>query len=188
MTPDLLTIVQQAQQGDRRALGRLYEQFAPLVRTVCFDQSGDYQAVGDLVHDVFLSVVGNLRQLDQPERFRSWLIGIARRKAVDCVRSRIRLRRLSESSDEESAESAIPARPVVDPTHQESLRLLREAVSTLQEQERLAVHLFHLEELPVQQVSEIMDLPRSTVYATLIRARARLKERLTRAASVRGQV
>ena len=52
------------------------------------------------------------------------------------------------------------------------------AISSLKKKERLAVHLFYYEELPVSEISAIMKTKEGTVKSLLHRARQHLKEKL----------
>jgi RNA polymerase sigma-70 factor (ECF subfamily) len=169
---NLIETVREALRGRREAVGELYARFAPLVRAAAFDRTGDYHAACDIVQEVFVVVMKDLRRLKDPEKFRPWLMGIARRKAVDHIR-RLDARRKGAIGLEEE---------VRDRSHfSESEKLLvrlHRAITGLPEKERLAIELFHLESLPASQVMEILEMPRSSVYALLIRARKELKNML----------
>jgi RNA polymerase sigma-70 factor (ECF subfamily) len=170
----LIDRVKEAQQGKRHALEALYNGFAPLVRAVAFEETRDLHAASDLVQDVFLAVLKNLQRLRRPERFRPWLLSIVRRRIVDLVRTRSRHRKRMRALDKDLPEAK------AGPESSGVLYSLHQAIRDLPEIERLAVELFHLERLPVHRVMEILNLPRSTVYAILIRARSRLKKALSK--------
>ncbi|MHC4945321.1 MAG: RNA polymerase sigma factor [Planctomycetota bacterium] len=172
MKQNLIEIVEKAQSGDLSAVGKLYDDFAPLVRAVAFDHTGDLHSIGDIVQEVFLAVLKGLPRLKQVDRFQSWIVSITRRKAIDAVRRQASQQGRAITLEEEPAENP------VDPEPKEVLFQLRQAIVALPEQERLVVELFHLESLQVVKVMEIMDMPRSTVYAILIRARARLRKHM----------
>jgi RNA polymerase sigma-70 factor (ECF subfamily) len=169
MTRKLTETVKEAQQGRKDALEELYARFAPLVRAVAFDRTGDYSAAWDISQEVFLAMVKGIKRLKEPERAREWLMGITRRKAADFVKSRVKERERFQNLEEEMADHGS------DSAQREVLRCLKGAVKALPEQERLAVELFHLERLPVSRIAEVTRLPRSTIYERLIRARATLR-------------
>lgn len=52
------------------------------------------------------------------------------------------------------------------------------AVSSLGKKERLAVHLFYYEDLPIAEIAEIMKTKEGTVKSLLYRARKTLKAKL----------
>jgi RNA polymerase sigma factor (sigma-70 family) len=83
-------LVRQAQRGDHAAFGALYDQYAPLVRAIAYDASGDVMASHDIAQDVFLKAYCRLNQLRNVDRFGAWLTQIARRTSRDWQRSRRR--------------------------------------------------------------------------------------------------
>lgn len=52
------------------------------------------------------------------------------------------------------------------------------AVSSLSKKERLAVHLFYYEDMPIKEISVLMNIKESTIKSLLRRARKKLKEKL----------
>lgn len=78
-------LVRAAQGGDRSAFGALYEQYARMVHGILLAHV-PYSEAEDLVQDVFIRAMQQLRSLREPEAFGSWLAAIARRAAVDLHR------------------------------------------------------------------------------------------------------
>ena len=64
--------------GRAQAFGLLYDRYAPLVRAVCFDATGDLTGAQDLSQEAFLRAFRKLGRLRKPEQFAPWLIGIAK--------------------------------------------------------------------------------------------------------------
>ena len=60
---DVHELVERAKAGDRQAFTGLYDQFAPLVRSVAYDTTGSLHEAEDLCQDVFLQAYRNLGQL-----------------------------------------------------------------------------------------------------------------------------
>lgn len=73
--------------------------------------------------------------------------------------------------------------PVAEPTVLDDLPDLdlARAVASLPAQQRAAVALFYLEDLPVEEVAQLLDVSTSTVKQHLHRARARLATLLSEA-------
>ncbi len=71
------------------------------------DHVSDLEDRRDVVQEAFIRAYRRLDSLNDPEKFRAWLLQIARNTAVDHVRKSIRQR--TTSLDEEHAEP-IPAR------------------------------------------------------------------------------
>jgi RNA polymerase sigma-70 factor, ECF subfamily len=80
-------LVRAAQGGDRAAFGALYEQYARMVHGVLLAHVS-YGEAEDLVQDVFVRALEQLRALREPAAFGGWLAAIARRSATDFHRRR----------------------------------------------------------------------------------------------------
>lgn len=83
-----VALIRAAQGGDRAAFGRLYEQYEPLIHGILIARVA-YDDAEDLMQDVFVRAMQQLTKLREPAAFCSWLITIARRVAVDHLRSRM---------------------------------------------------------------------------------------------------
>jgi RNA polymerase sigma-70 factor (ECF subfamily) len=83
-------LVERAQQGDRAAFGSLVEPwrkplFGYIYRMVTLRQDAE-----DLLQDVFVRVLENIREYRGEARFKSWLFGIATHVCLDHLRSKKR--------------------------------------------------------------------------------------------------
>jgi RNA polymerase sigma-70 factor (ECF subfamily) len=78
-------IVRAAAAGDRGAFGELYVRYARLVHGILLARVPPGEA-DDLVQDVFLSAMRQLRGLRTAGAFRGWLTAIARNRAMDYFR------------------------------------------------------------------------------------------------------
>ncbi len=156
-------LVADARNGDAAAFGALYDRHARLVRAVCFDATGELASAEDLAQDVFLKAHARLCQLRDAERFVAWLCEIARSAGRDWQR---RARRESALVSE-MVEAMRPAQAGNDA----QLAELREVVRTLPDDERMALHLFYLEEQPAAAARLVLGLSQSGFYKLLDRAR-----------------
>ena len=78
-------LIHAAVEGDRAAFGELYLRYARMVHGILLARvpAGDAE---DLVQDVFLSAMRQLRGLRTAAAFRGWLGAIARNRAIDYFR------------------------------------------------------------------------------------------------------
>jgi RNA polymerase sigma-70 factor (ECF subfamily) len=155
--------------GSSGAYAALYDRYARLIRAVCHDTTGNVADAQDLCQEVFLRAYRNLGCLRDQERFAGWLLGIARTTCREWRRkvSRERRRRQPLELDPAAPEEQRGAEPLTD-------RLLA-TIARLPERERLAMHLFYLQEQPAEVAREVMRLSRSGFYRVLDRARRRLR-------------
>jgi RNA polymerase sigma-70 factor (ECF subfamily) len=169
--PSEIELVRAVVVGDKAAYAVLYDRYAPLVRAICHDDTQNRTDAEDLAQDVFLRAYQRLAELRKPESFGPWLIGIARRRCLEWRRQEARERRKHAASQTD------PAADKSLPEHSENGQLLR-LVATLDEDERLALHAFYLQDKSAEQARRIMGLSRSGFYKLLDRARMKLRRQL----------
>ena len=87
-----LKLVQRAQQGDRAAFGSLVEPWRKPLFGYIYRMVTQRQDAEDLLQDVFIRVLENLREYRGEARFKSWLFGIATHVCLDHLRSKKRWR------------------------------------------------------------------------------------------------
>jgi RNA polymerase sigma-70 factor (ECF subfamily) len=129
--------------GDGEAFGCLYDRYARLVRAVVHRVGNNAPTVQDLTQECFLRAYRNLSRLRQPDRFGSWIVGIARQVAREHRRSvrRDRHRFVADETLEVWSDPDVSA--AVQTAEQTEIVLRR--VGELPERERLAVHAFFLQ-------------------------------------------
>ena len=94
-------LVRAAAEGDRRAFGELYVRYARMVHGILLARVPPGEA-DDLVQEVFLSAMKQLRSLRTAAAVGGWLAAIARHRAAD------HCRRTRETASLEMVEPAAP--------------------------------------------------------------------------------
>lgn len=167
------TLVNGVLDGDRAAFAELYDRRARLIRAVCYDATRDLHAAADLTQEVFLRAYDNLGTLRDPQRFAYWLTGIARQVCREWRRGRLRRAALTGKL------AVLAATDDRRDPPDERIADLREAIATLPEKERLALHAFYLQGCDANEARTVLGLSRSGLYRVLSCARRRLKRLLT---------
>src|SRR6478672_10628730 len=100
-------LIVSATNGDRGAFGELYVRYARMVHGILLARvpAGDAE---DLVQDVFMSAMRQLRGLRTAAAFRGWLAAIARNRAIDYFRSARRSEPLDEATERQHGAPAAP--------------------------------------------------------------------------------
>lgn len=172
-------LVERWRSGDRAACALLFDRYyANLVR---FFRSKVPEAADDLVQRTFLRCFEALTRLAEVHAFRSFLFGIACNTLREHYRGAHRDHaRLVFTSV--SAHDLDPSASAVVGWRQEQ-RLLLEALRRIPIADQILIELRYWEQLPGQEIAEIVEAPLGTVKAQLHRARLRLEaqiEALTR--------
>ena len=166
-------LVQAVFAGERTAYEKLYDRYAPLVRAICYDVTGNLADAQDLAQDVFMRAYEKLDRLRNPERFGKWLVGIARLRCREWQRRRLQGR--DKHVELDCAKSVAS-----NPTNDSQVAELLASITLLPKKERLALHSFYLQGKSAENARGIMGLSRSGFYRVLERARKRLERLLVR--------
>jgi len=169
--------------GDERALRWLYDRYGAAVLHLAYATVGNRHDAEDIVQATFVAAWQG-RERYEPERgsLLGWLLGIARRKAVDMIRVRSRQNRVTDSlrqAETSDAGSAAGADEVIDRL------VVADQLSGLEPAQRRVLELSFYDDLTHVQIAALTGMPLGTVKSHLRRGIARLRSRweVDRAAS-----
>jgi RNA polymerase sigma-70 factor (ECF subfamily) len=149
---------------------------APAVFRVVSSSAG-YADAADLVHDVFVRALERLPSLQAPDRFRPWLLAIARNVAIDALRSRGRVRVTAADEDAQELADARPG-PADLSELAELTMLVRGAVAGLSPRDAAAVTMVTQLGYSVAEVAAVFGVSPGAAKVLLHRARRRLRAAL----------
>jgi RNA polymerase sigma-70 factor (ECF subfamily) len=167
-------------QGDRRAIRLLFERYQLTVYRFVLRLVGNRATAEDIVSEVFIELWRHGASFEGRARLSTWILAIARNKAVSALRGRI-----DQPLDDGFAE-AIPDRAIApDEALDSSQRsaLLRKCLAELSPAHREIIDLVYYHEKSVEEVSAIIGVPAATVKTRMFYARRALAE-LLRAAGI----
>lgn len=163
-------IVVRCQLGDRSAFDALIARWAAPLAAYARRVTQDSEAAAELTQDIWLRVFRGIGRLRDPQRFRSWLFGIAHRAFADRLRQRYAALPLADTN----ADTAI------DETARdhETLDCVERGLASIPPAEREILTLFYLQELSIAEIAEALSIAPGTVKSRLHRARHALREAL----------
>jgi RNA polymerase sigma factor (sigma-70 family) len=160
-------------QRDEDALEDAYSAYATTVRAYVSRFVGPAEAE-DVVQRTFLDVWRYSARYDPRERFAGWLFTIARRRAIDSLRSRRHdvvnvedVRHLAGDDGRDTADRYADAAE------------LHEAMGRLPEHERVVLELAYFAELTQAEIAERLGAPLGTVKARAARGTRHLARLMT---------
>ncbi len=175
-------LVRQTLCGNTAAYNGLVLRYQRQVYSLAFRMLGNAEDAGDLVQDTFLRAYNALASFRQDASFLTWLYKIASNLCIDHLRSRKAKGALSLDVEvEEGREPAADARSSApeDSAIREAVNdVLHQAILNLPEKYRLVVVMRHLQDMSVDEIAGVLELPPGTVKTHLFRAREMLRGRL----------
>jgi len=169
-TSDDAALVISAMNGDTAAFAQLYDRFAPLVRAVCKENSGSLAEAQDLAQKVFIRAYQRLSQLKKPDSFGPWLVSIARNVCREFRRSQARDRHVLVGLDPEELA------PEKRTPRNDRLDWLMAAMEKLEPDEKLALHVYYLQDEDIEQAMKVVGVSRSGFYRLLAKAREKIEK------------
>lgn len=160
-----------AQSGDRAALESLFESIQPPLGRYVRATVGDRALAEDVLQEVFILIYRKLYWLREPELFRPWAYRIASREVVRQLKRR---KRWPEQFDEDTTPERLAAEATQarDPEWAERLPELLSRVSPAS---RMVLVLHYLDEMPLQEVADVLGLPVGTAKSRLAYGLAALR-------------
>jgi RNA polymerase sigma-70 factor (ECF subfamily) len=169
--------------GDRLAMQVLFARHHVRVFRFVLRLVRDESVAEDLISEVFLDVWRQAGRFEGRSQVSTWLLAIARFKALSALR-----RRSDEELDDETAEA------IEDPSDDPEVVLdkkdksaaIRKCLEKLSAEHREIIDLVYYHEKSVEEVAKIVGIPENTVKTRMFYARKRLAELLKAAGIERG--
>ncbi len=182
-------LVRAACAGGRWAFDRLIERYQKRATAVAYRLLGNLHDALEVCQESFVRAYRNLEALEDPGRFGAWLLRIVTNLALNFRRDRaVGGPRLSledcivdeDISREErlSDHDGSDDRPGTRLRAAELEEKVQAAIGELPEQQRTALVLFSIEQMPQKDVASIMGCSVEAVKWHVFQARRKLRERL----------
>ncbi len=168
-------LVKRYQNGDKGALQLLIKRFHPmLVRTIYY-YTRDKSPVDDLAQECWYVIIKKLAELKLKISFEAWALTIARRKAIDWIRTQQRSRKQAKVMKAE-AKSEVQSKKA--DYKEDKLEKIRIGIQQLPPSQRIVLNMFYLENLSLSEISKVLDISKGTVKSRLFYAREELKNKI----------
>jgi RNA polymerase sigma-70 factor (ECF subfamily) len=176
-----IALVAALRRGEAAARRRFFESYRDLVERVLRRALGSTDELDDLLNEVMISAVEAIHMLRDPQALPGWVVGIA----ANAARKK---RRASERRPWVlTANGSLPEQPISsDYDAREALSSVRELLERLHPQDREALILCRVEELPIRKAAQQLGLTPSTLKRRLERGEQRLLRLAYRSTALQG--
>ncbi len=170
--------IQRLQQGDLQALEALYQCYKDQVYRVALAITRDEKLAEDVLQECFLRLYRTARMLDPQRPLAPWLYRMTVNLTYDNLDRERHAITMGDLSDWFAALTGSRPGPEANVEQAEQVRWVREFVRTLPHSQRVVVVLFYMENLSVEAIARILNLPEGTVKSRLYTARQALRQAL----------
>lgn len=173
-----------ARKGDQRAFAEIVELYKDKLYHLGYRMTGNRQEAEDVVQDTFLRVFRNLDRYDENQKFSTWIYRIATNLCIDRLRKRKSVYSLdAESGDHEGLDgySMLPSddrTPESELMLSETQRIIHEAMETLPPKYKSVMVLRYMQDLSLQEISDVLNMPVTTVKTRVHRGREFMRKKL----------
>jgi RNA polymerase sigma-70 factor (ECF subfamily) len=174
-----------ARNGDRGAFAELVELYKDKIYHLAYRMLNNKHEAEDAVQETFLRVYTNLHRYDEQQKFSTWIFRIGTNHCIDRLRKR---KHSAYSLDAEMPDgegndyySMLPGNedtPEKQIILSETQLQIRKAIDALPEKYKSVVILRYLQDMSLQEISDVLDMPVTTVKTRVHRGREYLRKRL----------
>ncbi len=184
-TDEDMVFVRAAKKGDMAAFEKLITRHSAMIFRVTMHILNSREDTEDVIQEVFLRAFQNLNTFEERSLFSTWLTRIAVNSALTKLRTlrRSRMESLDDDSEDSSAliDTFADWRPNPEQLYRgtELREILLQALTSLPEACRVVFLLRDIEGLSTAETAEMLDLSVNNVKSRLLRARLKLRARLS---------
>jgi len=165
--------------ADRDALRKLYDRLAGQAFAVALRVLGSRSEAEDTLQESFLDVWTRSVRFDRARGSgRTWVLSIVRNRAIDRLRTRGAIARMTEKVDAEGAVTVRMATPLEQVEVRADRERVQKALQQLTDEQRRTLELAYFEGLSQSEIAERLEEPLGTVKSRVRAAMDKLQSML----------
>lgn len=177
-------LIGEVRKGDQEAFAEIVELFKDKVYQISYRLTGNVHEAQDIAQEAFLRAYTNIDRYDIDRKFSTWLFRITTNVAIDRLRKKKpdfylqdEVKGMSGMTLESqfSTDEQLPEDQVIT---REMQNWVQDEINKLPVKYRTAIILKYIEDLSINEISEILNMPASTVKTRIHRGREALRKRM----------
>lgn len=178
-------LIARCKNGEIAAFDELVARFQKRVFNFAYGIAGNQDDANDVAQEAFVRVFNSIQTFRGDANFTTWIYRIITNVYLD-ERKKSKSHRLTSLDDFIDLEENSVSRQIEDDSplpdqvaeSKEKNQIVRNAVNSLPDYQRIIVTLYHLHDRSYEEIADILHLPIGTVKSRLNRARLALAEKL----------
>ena len=151
--------------GTKEAFDNLVRKYTGSIYALCISKVGPVKDAEDLVQETFLRAFRNLKSLNEPNKFGSWIYGIALNICFDWIRKSKRDQNLLRKVDPKESV------PEIDTPQGRVLEMIKKLPDDYKE----AIMFYYFERKSYEEMAKILGVSKATINFRLTKARTMLR-------------
>jgi len=167
------------QSGKIELFGVIVERYEAKMKRYSRKFLSDNEDINDVVQDIFIKSYKNIQSFDKQRKFSSWLYRIAHNELVNALKKKKKKQFLPlfdlDIFIPHSLRDDSFAREI---DNQDMKKMISQCLDKLKLKYREPIILYYLEELSYKEISDVLQIPVSTVGIRIKRAKEKIKSLL----------
>jgi RNA polymerase sigma-70 factor (ECF subfamily) len=180
-------LVRFCQDGHKEAFNELVIRHQDKIFNAALRFLNNYDDAEEVAQRAFINAFKNIHRFKGEATFSTWIYRIVFNEAMTLKREYARSKTISLHQDNQNGHEVMgeqPVHEVPDPLAQQEAKerseQIQRALSQLDAHDRQLIILKDIEGFSYDEISQVMNLPRRLIGVKLHRARAQLREKLSR--------
>jgi len=162
-------------EGNKEAFQQLYILYASKIYNIAISYSKNIEEAEEITQDVFLKIYKNASKFKGNSTLNTWIYRITVNTSLNALKKKKKIAFLQFGQIIEQPDFEHPG---VKLENKENAKLLFQVIDTLSHNQKTAFILSYIEELPRQEVADIMQTSLKAVESLLQRAKKSLRKKL----------
>jgi RNA polymerase sigma-70 factor, ECF subfamily len=174
MSKDDTYYIKKVLNGDKNAFAFLVDKYKSQAFTLAFRVVKTEGEAEDIAQQAFIKAYTKLKDFRMKSKFSSWLYRIVYNTAISHIRNN---KKLELQYEEDFATANILDMDNNDSRNSKNrIQIVHHAIDALPKEEATLITLYYFDDMPVKDISTIIDLSESNVKTKLFRARKKIEK------------
>lgn len=166
--------IQETLNGNVNAYAFLVEKYKQMVFTLSIRIVKNKEEAEEISQDVFVKAYTNLKNFKGESKFSTWIYKIGYYASLDTIKRNKRQLNAENIDEIYEGDIGVLQDALSYLEEKERKNIIKKSLLKLNEDEQVILTLYYFEELPLKEISEVVNLSSDNVKVKLFRARKKL--------------
>ena len=175
---DDMYLIKRVGMRDNAAMETFYRRHASSVYSFAFRRMNDAALADEVVNDTLFQAWISASTFTGQSSPKTWLLGIAKKKILDALRSKGRLEARTQDTCEEEQQNFADTKPgaYAQLLAKQKGQHLSQCFDELPPEQRACIHLSFVEGMTLAEIAQVMTIPANTVATRIHHAKRKLRD------------
>ena len=167
-------LIQQIVNGDTQAYAKFVDHYKGLVFTLALRMMKHREEAEEVAQDTFVKAYKSLDGFKGDSKFSTWMYRITYNTCLDRIKKNKRKHQEVEINEFTINKLETIDNALTQMVEKERQQMVKECIESLPSEESFMLTLYYYDDLSLDEISKIVDLPSNTIKVRLFRSRKKL--------------